>query len=203
MSKCYVVFKGKETGIFDTWDICKGATQGVAGSLYVSCESKEVAEELWNKAKMTDEAYENNEFKTGNEKIPEGVCVVYIAGSEKKANRYKVVYTIRTSNEVITKDDYIDVPTIPNGKNGESEIDALMMALYECVFTYGCYKIIVVNHCNSTYAFAKGIWKPKNALTEEFTKVVNECYADVLFASDDNIMRNDEYDKTCMRLLRA
>lgn len=42
--KFYVVWKGRKTGIFSTWDECKQAVEGVPGSKYKSFNSKAEAE---------------------------------------------------------------------------------------------------------------------------------------------------------------
>ena len=45
--KFYVVWKGKTTGIFTTWDECKAQIHGVYGAVYKSFPSKEHAEEAY------------------------------------------------------------------------------------------------------------------------------------------------------------
>lgn len=41
--KFYVVWKGRETGVFNTWDECKAQTNGFEGAVFKSFESKELA----------------------------------------------------------------------------------------------------------------------------------------------------------------
>ncbi len=43
--KFYVVWKGRETGVFSSWDDCKAQTNGFDGAVFKSFESKEQAEE--------------------------------------------------------------------------------------------------------------------------------------------------------------
>lgn len=47
--KYYVVWFGNPTGIFQSWEDCKKAIEGVKGAQYMSFESKEEAEEAYNK----------------------------------------------------------------------------------------------------------------------------------------------------------
>lgn len=47
MSKFYVVFIGKRTGIFDTWEECKEYVNGFKGAIYKSFKSIEEAEEAF------------------------------------------------------------------------------------------------------------------------------------------------------------
>ncbi len=46
--KYYVVWKGKNTGIFDSWDECKKQVQGFMGAEYKSFKSRKLAEEAYN-----------------------------------------------------------------------------------------------------------------------------------------------------------
>jgi ribonuclease HI len=45
--KYYVVWKGRETGIFSSWEDCKAQTNGFDGAVFKSFESKELAEEAF------------------------------------------------------------------------------------------------------------------------------------------------------------
>lgn len=44
--KFYVVWKGRETGVFSSWDDCKAQTNGFDGAVFKSFESKELAKKL-------------------------------------------------------------------------------------------------------------------------------------------------------------
>jgi ribonuclease HI len=45
--KYYVVWKGRETGIFSSWEDCKAQTNGYEGAVFKSFESKELAEKAF------------------------------------------------------------------------------------------------------------------------------------------------------------
>lgn len=45
--KYYVVWHGRETGIFDSWEACKEQTAGFAGAIFKSFPSKKEAEEAF------------------------------------------------------------------------------------------------------------------------------------------------------------
>ncbi|WP_188050627.1 viroplasmin family protein [Flavobacterium sp. GP15] len=47
-TKFYVVWKGRETGIFSSWDDCKTQTNGFDGAVFKSFESKVLAEEAFH-----------------------------------------------------------------------------------------------------------------------------------------------------------
>lgn len=46
--KYYVVWKGKETGIFDSWDKCKKQIDGFTGAQYKSFKTRQAAETAFN-----------------------------------------------------------------------------------------------------------------------------------------------------------
>ncbi len=46
--KYYVVWKGRETGVFETWDDCKAQIDHFAGAVYKSFKSKDEATEAFN-----------------------------------------------------------------------------------------------------------------------------------------------------------
>ena len=48
--KYYVVWKGKETGIFDSWDKCKKQIEGFTGAQYKSFKTKEAAAQAYKKS---------------------------------------------------------------------------------------------------------------------------------------------------------
>ncbi len=48
--KYYVVWKGKETGVFDSWDRCKKQIQGFTGAQYKSFAAKDAAERAFEKS---------------------------------------------------------------------------------------------------------------------------------------------------------
>ncbi len=45
--KFYVVWKGRETGVFTSWDDCKAQTNGFEGAVFKSFDSKVLAEEAF------------------------------------------------------------------------------------------------------------------------------------------------------------
>jgi ribonuclease HI len=45
--KFYVVWKGRQTGVFNTWEDCKAQTNGFDGAVFRSFESKELAEKAF------------------------------------------------------------------------------------------------------------------------------------------------------------
>ena len=46
--KFYVVWKGRETGVFSSWEDCKAQTNGFDGAVFKSFESKALAEQAFH-----------------------------------------------------------------------------------------------------------------------------------------------------------
>lgn len=47
-TKYYVVWKGRETGVFTSWEDCKAQTNGFDGAVFKSFESRELAEKAFH-----------------------------------------------------------------------------------------------------------------------------------------------------------
>ena len=103
--KFYVVWKGKETGIFDSWDKCKRQIDGFTGAQYKSFATKQAAESAFN-ASPRDFIGKTASFESGlsaaelariGKPIPESVSVD--AAFDGKVMEYKGVYT-RTKQQL-------------------------------------------------------------------------------------------------------
>jgi ribonuclease HI len=97
--KYYVVWKGKETGIFDSWDKCKRQIEGFTGAQYKSFKTKQAAETAFNSspkdfigknASFESELTPQELAKIGKP-IPESVSVD--AAFDGDVMEYKGVYT--------------------------------------------------------------------------------------------------------------
>lgn len=102
--KFYVVWKGKETGIFDSWDKCKKQIQGITGAQYKSFTTKDAAERAFEKPPwdfIGKEAFHSElspeELARIGKPILESLCVD--AAYNGKEMEYKGVYT-KTKQEV-------------------------------------------------------------------------------------------------------
>jgi ribonuclease HI len=101
-TKYYVVWEGKTTGIFSSWDECKPHVLGVAGAKYKSFSSKEEADrayqEGWTKYYGTAEKDRTPEpmsvDSTNNATyIKESICVDAACSGNPGEMEYKGVYT--------------------------------------------------------------------------------------------------------------
>ena len=102
--KYYVVWKGKETGIFDSWDKCKKQIQGFTGAQYKSFKTKEAAERAFERSPkdfIGKEKFESElapeELKRIGKPVLESLSVD--AAYDGKVMEYKGVYT-KTKQEL-------------------------------------------------------------------------------------------------------
>ena len=96
--KFYVVWRGKETGVFDSWDKCKKQIEGFTGAQYKSFATKEVAVNAFGKSPrdfigkdVLTTTLSPEELKRIGKPILESVSVD--AAYNGKEMEYKGVYT--------------------------------------------------------------------------------------------------------------
>lgn len=102
--KIYVVWKGKETGIFDSWDKCKKQIQGFAGAQYKSFKTKEAAAQAFNRSPkdfMGKDTFESELTSEQLAKIGKPILesVSVDAAFDGDVMEYKGVYT-KTKQEL-------------------------------------------------------------------------------------------------------
>ena len=102
--KYYVVWKGKETGVFDSWDKCKRQIDGFIGAQYKSFKTKEAAISAFHKSPkdfIGKDTFESEltpaELAKMGKPIPESISVD--AAFDGKVMEYKGVYT-KTKQEL-------------------------------------------------------------------------------------------------------
>jgi ribonuclease HI len=125
--KYYVVWKGKETGIFDSWDKCKRQIDGFAGAQYKSFTTKQAAESAFDKSpkdfigKDTFESVLTTDQKAAYGKpILESISVD--AAYDGNVMEYKGVYTK-------TKLELFGMGPFEDGTNNIGEFLAIVHAL--------------------------------------------------------------------------
>ena len=102
--KYYVVWKGKETGVFESWEECKKQIQGFEGAQYKSFKTKDSAQKAFEKPAgdfIGKDVFESElspeELARIGKPISESICVD--AAYNGKEMEYKGVYT-KTKSEL-------------------------------------------------------------------------------------------------------
>ena len=125
--KFYVVWRGKETGVFDSWEKCKKQIQGFTGAQYKSFVNKEAALSAFDKSPkdfigkdVFTTALSGEELKKIGKPILESVSVD--AAFNGKEMEYKGVYTK-------TKQELFKSGTFEDATNNIGEFLAIVHAL--------------------------------------------------------------------------
>src|ERR1051326_2578078 len=125
--KYYVVWKGKGTGVFDTWEDCKKQIQGFEGAQYKSFPSRTIAEQAFAKPaadfigkEIFHSVLSGEELKRIGKPILESICVD--AAYNGKEMEYKGVYTK-------TKQELFKSGTFEDATNNIGEFLAIVHAL--------------------------------------------------------------------------
>lgn len=87
--KVYAVRKGRQTGLFETWDECKEQVSGFPGAEYKSFQSYDEAEDYLSLKKRSGiqadlTAYVDGSYNPSTREFSYGVVIIYPDGSLKK-----------------------------------------------------------------------------------------------------------------------
>lgn len=130
--KYYVVWDGRETGVYNSWESCKKQVSGYPGAVYKSFDSEELANEAF---------YDDSKKYVGNKKIKpqltaeqkkkygepilESISVDGASSSRGGMSEYRGVFT-HNAKEIFRKGPF------PDGTNNLMEFLALVHALSLC-----------------------------------------------------------------------
>ncbi len=120
--KYYVVWSGKKTGIFTSWDECKQQVHGYQGARYKSYTSKEAAEEAFRSGKNPSPKNGKEGKKLPSDYIKNSISVDAACSGNPGDMEYRGVYT-ESSEEIF------HFGPVPNGTNNIGEFLAIVHAL--------------------------------------------------------------------------
>jgi len=172
MSKSYVVFVGKKTGIFDTWEECKEYVNGFKGAIYKSFKTIEEAEEafenyfnetslpLEKNVKTINDDKNNSNFTTAI--TIDGAC----AGNPGVGEYQGVKISGDLENMIIKeKEECIKSKIYPKTTNNIMEFLALVEAI-KYVFNTKNYTVKILTDSITALAWVRNK-KVKTSLIEE------------------------------------
>ena len=130
--KYYVVWDGRETGVYNSWESCKEQVSGYPGAVYKSFDSEELANEAFyddskehvGKNKKRPQLTEQQKKKYG-EPILESISVDGASSSRGGMSEYRGVFT-HSAKEIFRQGPF------PEGTNNLMEFLALVHALGYC-----------------------------------------------------------------------
>ena len=155
--KYYAVRKGKEAGIYLTWDQCKEQVHGIKGAQYKSFESRQEAENYLEGSSFSKLVHKDN--------IDSDHLVAYVDGSYNKEDHsfsYGVVLLGHEIEEELSER-FID-PEMSLMRNVSGELYGSMKAM-ERALELGKKKIYIHYDYAGIEYWAKGEWKRNKAGT--------------------------------------
>ena len=120
--KYYVVWSGRKTGIFTSWDECKQQVHGYQGARYKSYPSKVEAEEAFQGGGKSSAKQNENKKQTSTDYIANSISVDAACSGNPGDMEYQGVYT--EDGKVI-----FHFGPVPNGTNNIGEFLAIVHAL--------------------------------------------------------------------------
>lgn len=157
--KYYAVRKGRNPGIYTSWDSCLKEVKGFSGAIYKSFKTKSEAEA----------------FMKGEEKkieVDTDIVIAYVDGSfnlPKKTYGAGVVL-IKDGDEEYFKKSYSDSYYIH--RNVAGEVKASELAIDHAI-KKGYKKIIIHHDYQGIKSWADGDWKTNNDLTKSYKTFID------------------------------
>lgn len=159
--KYYAVKKGRNPGIYTSWDSCLKEVKGYSGAIYKSFKTKEEAES----------------YMTGQEKqieVGANSVIAYVDGSyNKKLKVYGsgVVY-ITDDKELELMKSYDDAYHIH--RNVAGEVKASELAIEKAIEDKKD-QIIIYHDYQGIASWANGDWKTNNDLTKSYKRFIDQA----------------------------
>lgn len=164
--KIYAVRKGRQTGLFGTWEECKRMVHGFPGAVFQSfATEQEAVEYLEGKAQTTTQT----EQAVGTVFPGQDLLVVYVDGSfDKKIKRYSFGCVILTPDgKVIRESGSGDVPALLALHNVAGEMQGALHAV-TWALEHGYPAIEICYDYAGIEQWATGGWQAKNELTRQY-----------------------------------
>lgn len=157
--KYYAVKKGKNPGIYTSWDSCLKEVKGFSGAIYKSFKTKEDALAFLNdeEKQIKVDADTVNAYVDGSFNLPEKT---YGAG----------VVLIKDDKEEHFKEAYSD--SFYTHRNVAGEVKASELAI-NLAIEKGYKKIIIYHDYQGIKSWADGDWKTNNDLTKSYKAFID------------------------------
>ena len=158
--KYYAVRKGRNPGIYTSWDSCLKEVKGFSGAIYKSFKTKSEAEAF---------------IKGGEKKIEvdTDTVIAYVDGSFNLPEKtYGAgVVLIKDGSEEHFKKSYKDSHYVHRNVAGEVKASELAIDL---AIEQGYKKIIIYHDYQGIKSWAEGDWKANNELTKTYKAFIND-----------------------------
>mgnify|MGYP001047559120 CR=1 FL=1 len=171
--KVYAVKKGRQTGLFDTWDECKSLVHGFPGAVYKSFETRQEAEAYLN----GENGGIQNQASGQSDKIPaDRQLIAYVDGSfSRQIRRYSFGCVLITPDgEIIRESGSDNQPKSLALRNVAGEMLGAMYAV-QWAQTNGYLAVDIRYDYAGIEQWATHGWQAKNELTQKYAEYMNRC----------------------------
>lgn len=165
MIKYYAVKRGKNPGIYQTWEECKKEVLGFPGATYKSFKSREEAEGFILEEEKSEE----------QEKMIEESLVAYVDGSYIEGKQFGSGCVLLYQNEIIDEisQKFID-EDLAMMRNVAGEIKASELAIRYAI-TNGYKSLILYHDYEGIAKWCLGEWKANKKGTKEYKEFYEEA----------------------------
>ncbi len=188
-TKVYAVRKGRQTGLFDTWDECKRMVHGYPGAVYKSFKTKEEADAYLKGMPQTKQPDQTKNSGKHAGRPPEaasrpgrdgwllpGPLAAYVVGSyDKKIGRYSFGCIFLTPDgELIEKSGSGSEPESLAMRNVAGEMLGAMFAV-KWALKHGYQAVNICYDYAGIEQWATHGWKAKKNLTQKYADYMDRC----------------------------
>ena len=165
-SKIYIVLKGRNPGIYYSWDECNAEVQGYSGAVFKSFFKYEETE-AWR-------FLENNSQVEAPEIAPEELAYAYIDGSynpDTKIYGYGGIFVTPDGEQKILQG-HGDLPSLVAMRNVAGEISGAMAAI-DAALSAKVSMLDIYYDYEGIGAWPDGLWKAKKSATQNYVNYVD------------------------------
>ncbi len=185
--KVYAVRKGRNTGVFDTWEECKRAVHGFSGAVYKSFETRQEAQDYLDAGDVMPKA--SGQLSVGGKssvpgregalqtgQIQENRLVAYVDGSfQKQAGRYSYGCILLTpQGEEIRESGSGNEPELLALRNVTGEMCGAMCAV-KWAIAHGYPAVEICYDYAGIEQWATHGWQAKTQQTQEYAAFMDRC----------------------------
>ena len=163
--KYYAVKKGRNPGIYESWDSCLKEVKGYSGAIYKSFKSLDDAKDFMDGGRKELNLLENS-------------VIAYVDGSyNQKLKTYGagVVYILE-DEEIELMKSYND--SYHSHRNVAGEVKASELAIKKALEDKKS-QIVIYHDYQGIASWAKGDWKTNNDLTKSYKKFIDQARKDI------------------------
>lgn len=176
-TKFYAVRKGRQTGVFSSWDECKTQIQGFSGAVYKSFETREEAESYMDESVGESPykkyiSYTKEQFEELSTKETDKMFA-FVDGSCLGEERYGAGAITFFNGDAIEFSEEGDNDSLKSMRNVAGELLASMTAIDSAIYA-GASEIVIFYDYAGIEEWASGSWSAKTEGTKEYVKFIKD-----------------------------